>query len=249
MVRNSGRIILMRIFTFLTLFSFFLTVWGAQPAPSQVTGVTATQGTLLQRVTLSWSSAPRANGYDVYRSTASGTKGSVLASDLTVLTFDDLTNNATHYFYTVVAKNATGNSPDSIQVEGWGNIVSHVDTLAATQGTVINAVQLTWSPIVNATSYNIYRANSSGGTLSLLGSSTTTSYNDTSSGFGTAYYYKATAIVGGVEGPLGNETTGWGKQPAPLQVSGFAASQGIYYDKVTVSWSSATGAFTYLSLS
>ncbi|MBS3964173.1 MAG: hypothetical protein KGZ80_06710 [Methylomonas sp.] len=235
----------MRIFTFLTLFSFFLTVWGAQPAPSQVTGVTATQGTLLQRVTLSWSSAPRTSAYDIYRSTASGTKGSVLASNLTVLTLDDLTSDATHYFYTVVAKNATGNSPDSAQVEGWGNIISPVDTLIATQGTVINAVHMTWSPIVNATSYNIYRANSSGGTLSLLGTSTTTSYDDTSSGFGTAYYYKATAIVGGVEGPLGNEAAGWGKQPAPLQVSGVSASQGTYYDKVTVSWGASSGALVY----
>lgn len=61
-------------------------------------------------------------------------------------------------------------------------------------------INLSWTAVSGATSYDIYRSTSSGGTYSRVGSEptvssgSTTSYSDTGLSSATAYYYKITAL-------------------------------------------------------
>lgn len=55
-------------------------------------------------------------------------------------------------------------------------------------------VTVSWAPVTGATSYNVYRSITSGVAGTLLGTSTTTSYVDTTGALGTTYYYTVAAV-------------------------------------------------------
>ena len=61
--------------------------------------------------------------------------------------------------------------------------------VSASDGTYTNKARITWSTSSGAISYEVYRATSSGGTKSKIGTSSGTSYDDTSASVGTTYYY------------------------------------------------------------
>jgi hypothetical protein len=60
------------------------------------------------------------------------------------------------------------------------------------------AISLSWSTVNNAASYKVYRS-TDGTTYSLLASSTSVSYNDTTVTAGSSYYYAVSAVVNGQE--------------------------------------------------
>lgn len=85
---------------------------GLMAAP---TGVTATAGTA--QAVISWTAATGATGYDVLRSTTSGGPYTAVSTNQTAVTYTDtgLTTGTT-YYYIVVARSATSESPDSTEV-------------------------------------------------------------------------------------------------------------------------------------
>ena len=84
-------------------------------APTSVAAVASDH-----QVSLSWAMVPGADGYRVYRGTASNKQGTMpLANAVTALSFADtgLANGPT-YYYKVTAYNAGGESPRSLEVSG-----------------------------------------------------------------------------------------------------------------------------------
>jgi len=221
--------------------------WGKKPYPLQVTGVTATQGTLYGKSSLIWSVATDAESYRVYRSTAAGTKGAQIATGITDTTYDDPTVSGTiHYFYTIVATNTTGDAPDSAQAEGWGKMPAGITDLSATQNTNIGKVALSWTPNADATGYEIWRADTAVGAPALLSTvGAVSSFDDTTVVGSTHYFYTVKVKVGSLVSPASNQAEGWGKKPYPLQVTGVSASQGTIYGKSSIAWSMATDAESY----
>jgi len=85
-----------------------------QQPPEVPPALQATDGTLGDRVRVTWSAAPNAANYDIRRGTTSDFASSVLLGSVgsSILTYDDLSAQAgTTYQYWVVARNAAGNSP------------------------------------------------------------------------------------------------------------------------------------------
>lgn len=141
------------------------------------------------------------------------------------------------YFYVISAVNGSG--------ESWASEASNV-TLSST-----GSVSLTWSAASGATSYNIYRIESSGDIYKVASGVTALSFTDNGTGSayqfallsavtpstsgGTLadgeYYYTVTALVGGVWTIPSQDTS--------ATVSGGGTSS------VALSWSAVTGATNY----
>jgi len=76
-------------------------------------------------------------------------------------------------------------------------------------------VTLTWNASSGATSYNIKRSLTSGGPYTTIGTSTTTSFTDTTVLNGVTYYYVVSAVNSGGESPNSAEVSTTPPVPAP----------------------------------
>jgi hypothetical protein len=80
----------------------------------------------------------------------------------------------------------------------------------ASDGTYDDKVRITWNSVAGATSYEIYRASSSGGSKSNLGEVSGTAFDDTLASPGTTYYYWAKACNSfGCSNEYSSYNSGW----------------------------------------
>ncbi len=180
------------------------------PAP---TGLTATPGNA--QVSLSWSASSGATTYNVYRATTSGGEGSTAyATGITTTTYTNTgLTSGTKYFYTVAAVNAGGTSAQSSEVSAT-TMPPTPTGLSATSGNA--QVVLSWSASSGATTYNVYRATTSGGegATAYATGITTTTYTDSAANNGTPYYYKVAAVNAGGTSAQSTEVSATPQAPA-----------------------------------
>ncbi len=108
------------------------------------------------------------------------------------------------------------------------------------------SVSLTWTVVSGATSYNVYRATSTGtlGTKTKIGFPTGGAYLDSAVTNGTTYYYQVTAVNDAGESGGSSEVSATPKAPPPPPApTGVAASAG--YSSATISWDAVSGAISY----
>jgi len=118
--------------------------------------------------------------------------------------------------------------------------------VTASDGTHNNKVALSCNSVSGATHYQFYRATSSGGTKTALGSwQTGRTYDDFGASPAVTYYYfvrAATSSSGDNASPYSTNNTGWKALIPPQNVS---ATDGLYPDKVRITWTSVPGASYY----
>ena len=127
---------------------------------------------------------------------------------------------------------------------GWQKL-SAPASLSATQGSIVSNVGLSWIGVAYAEVYDVYCSASFGSIGSWIGQTSATNYTDSTSGYGSTYYYTVVAAHGGVPGNTSSQVAGWGKVPPPDQTTGVNATQGTHYAKVTIGWSAANNATSY----
>jgi len=180
----------------------------AKPAPALPNtpiGLTAvgTNGA----VSLSWSVATGAAGYNVQRSTSSGTE--TFYANVTTTSYNDTdVTNGQIYWYSIVATNSSGNSSASTEASATPNVPPAAPTgLSATAGT--NQVSLSWTGSAGAVSYNVKRSTTSGSGYTTIGTTTdpTVAYLDTTAIKFTTYYYVVSAVNGYGEGANSGEVS------------------------------------------
>ncbi len=140
-----------------------------------------------------WNAVPNAKGYRIYRSDYfGGTKEQI--GDTSSTGFCDITavSGKTYYYY-IAAYNSN-------------NILGEYSSARKTVATVLTApglndsaigdagLYLYWNSIPGATSYSVYRADSSSGTKKLLTTTANTNYIDSTAVSGKTYYYYVTAF-------------------------------------------------------
>jgi fibronectin type 3 domain-containing protein len=219
----------------------------AIPAPP--TGVSTAAGD--GRVTLTWAPEADAASYNVYWSTTPGVTpahGTKVPGVSAPYTQSGLVNGI-HYYYVVTAVNALGESGPSAQAVGSPAAPTAIP--AAPTGVVATAgdtqVTISWDPVVNATSYNVYWSTSSGVTPASSAALPTNSASYVQAALidGTTYYYVVTAVNALGEGAPSAEVSAMpaaatARPTAPLGVTA-AAGDG----EVTISWDPVAGATSY----
>jgi fibronectin type 3 domain-containing protein len=193
------------------------------------------------QVTLSWSASSGATGYKVKRSTTSGGPYTTIAQTVGTGYADTGLLNGTTYYYVVSAFNATGESANSAQIARTPIAPPAAPTgLATTSGNA--QVSLSWDPTATATSYNVKRANASGGPYVLVGTPTTTNFSDAGLTNFVLYYYVVSASNAGGESGNSSEVQ---NMPAssPVAPSGLVASAGNR--QAALSWNASTFATGY----
>lgn len=109
-----------------------------------------------------------------------------------------------------------------------------------------NEVSISWSAVSGATSYRIYRSTSAGQQGSRVGTSSTTSYVDSTAANGTTYHYLVTAVNSGGEGPPSSQSAGvTPTAPVTLPAAPGGISATRTAQQVTVTWTAVAGATTY----
>jgi fibronectin type 3 domain-containing protein len=163
-------------------------------------------------ITLSWSSVSSATSYNVYRGTVTGglSAKTLLSSNVTVTSFTDTTASiGITYYYQVTSVDTDGESAASNEV----NAVSQSQTggsFVLTGTSTGSQINLNWSLISGAVSYNVYRGTVSSVITSKTRVATallTTTYRDTAVATGTTYYYQVTAVdANSIEVQVSTET-------------------------------------------
>jgi len=166
------------------------------PPPSP-TNAQASDGTYLDKVEVTWAASSGATSYTVYRATSKwGTK--VALGTTSATTYDDTTASVmVTYYYYVTATNPYGASGYSAYDTGYRSDgrPPPPTNIIASDGTNTDKVQVTWTASTWATSYTVYRATSISrrATKVALGTTSATTYDDTTASVGVTYYYYVTA--------------------------------------------------------
>ena len=171
----------------------------AAPAAPSVTAGNSSTG----KPRLTWKAVSGAVSYRIYRSESRGTGYSLLGTTSSTSYVNTGAAAGKTYYYRIKAVNRDG------MASGYSNIVSGKATLPAPVLNIGLSVSsgkpmLAWDAVPGATSYRIYRSTSRDSGYSLLATTTSTSYVNTSAAKGTTYYYRVKACNAAGLSPYSN---------------------------------------------
>jgi hypothetical protein len=221
-------------------FSNVDTGWRAPAAP---TNVVATDGTYTDKVQITWTASSGALGYYVYRNTVNNSSTATQIGTISASPYNDTSAavGVTYYFW-VKAYVSQGASGFSNVDTGWRAPAAPTNVIA-TDGAYTDKVRITWTASSGAIGYKVFRNYyNDSGTAIQIGNSGASPFDDTSAAGDTIYYYWVKAYVSQGDSGFSNSDTGWRAVPAPTNV---IASDGVYTDKIRISWTASSGAIGY----
>ena len=214
--------------------------------------ISATDGTYEDRVVITWKAVPTATSYEVYRNTTNTPDGSDLLGTVSDVIFEDNTaefNNV--YYYFVKAKNSIGPSNFSTGNSGYvAKAPSIPGAVTASDGTYFDKVRVSWSKVVGATSYLVFRMDSATPApdpnlkTDLIGETTALFLDDFGDDLDITgkYYYWIAAKNDNVTTAISKPNIGYLSNKGPSKVT---ASNGTYSDRIVVTWTEVPGATSY----
>lgn len=200
------------------------------------TALSATAST--GQIVLNWTAAAGATNYNVYRSIASGSGYSSVASAVSSTSYTDTSvSNGTQYFYVVRANNGTESVNSNEATAASIAAFAITSTTAPTSSTI----QVIWPAVSGATSYDV-RYGTSSGSYSTTVSGVTSPYTITGLTSATNYYIVVRA--NNAIGSGSSSQTAQSSQITPLGApSGLAAT--ATPGSVALSWNNVSGASSY----
>lgn len=208
-------------------------------------GVTASYGTYEDKILVQWNNIAGVNGYKVFKN------DTTLAGTVSTNSFFDTESlPGTLFKYNIksfVRQNGfTLESNLSSSAYGWRGLTAPAN-FTTSDGSYFDRVILSWNAVTGATAYKVYRYDTSvpPQTLSLLATTTNTAYTDYNVLIGREYIYalKSSCALGDSNfGITGNASLTRGYIFPP---SGVSASDGVYTDRVNITWNNVSGISGY----
>ncbi|MAS95218.1 MAG: hypothetical protein CMO55_18630 [Verrucomicrobiales bacterium] len=220
--------------------------------PDVPAGLSATDGTSTENVFVSWNSTEDTDGYRLYRNTVDSEAGATLVADVTGTSYTDTTalHNVTYYYF-ISAYNTQGESALSLSETGFRRLPPPQvpNAVSASDGSSTSYVRISWAIANYAYSYEIWRnsVNSTSG-ASMIATTSSTSYDDTTTPAGEIFYYFVRAVNPEATSAYSNGNSGYKDIPPPATPTGVVASDGISNQYTEVSWSSVALAAGYYVL-
>lgn len=229
-----------------TVYSSYSSVVSAKPVPG-VPGSVKAASASYNSVKVTWSAVSGADGYEVYRAATSGGAYSLVGTVSGAgYTNGGLTTNKS-YFYKVRAYRTVGKTK---VYSGYSGVVSAkpvpgVPGAVKAASSSYNSVKISWGAVSGASGYQVYRATSSTGTYTLVGTLSGTSYTNGGLTTNKAYYYKVRAYrtVGSAK-VYGSYSGVVSAKPIPSVPGNFVAAR-MSSSSIKVSWNVVSGASGY----
>ena len=174
--------------------------------PLAPTNLAATAGD--SQVALTWTASSLATGYNVKRSTTSGSGYATIGTPSGTSYTDSSAVNTTTYYYVVSATNAVGEGANSTEVSATPTLPpppAAPSGLAATAGN--QQISVSWTASSGATGYTVQRSTTSGSGYATIGTPSGTSYTETGLTNGLTYYYVVAASNGGGTSAISSEVS------------------------------------------
>ena len=201
--------------------------------------VVASAGTFTDKIQVTWKATPGATGYAVYRSGTAGVLRTIVGNASTTF-YDTSALVATVYTYTVKATVAAGASVASVESSGY-RLLATPQNFVAGDGTSTEGVELTWNSVDGAQSYRVLRRIGTASPV-VFDVPEGNTFVDSSAVLGTIYNYSVEAVSTVCSSVASAVNGGYTGVPIP---AGFVASEGLFTDKVALSWAPSIGATGY----
>jgi fibronectin type 3 domain-containing protein len=218
-----------------------------QTAPAVVTGLTIPSSTCTG-IQLQWN-ASNATNYTVYRNTLNSFGSAFAIGTVSGTSFLDTTAaTGTLYHYWVTNNNACGTSgPSLVQRDARDGATSAPTGVSASDAIFCApSIDVTWNPVANATTYQVWRATSNNTAFgALIATVGTTSFSDTTANPNTPYYYWVKAVNACSQASAYSTSDVGNRGGVPLAPTGVSVSDGLTCNSVSVSWIPAVGANGY----
>lgn len=209
--------------------------------------VRASDGTSTSSIFVSWSESLSATGYKVYRNTSTDyNAASVIATVAVTNIVDTPPGVGINYYYWVRCTNAFSASDFSIYDSGFRALSPPV-SIAASDRTYTNKIDIVWSVVSNATIYEVWRNTlDNPASAGKIAETVSPIYVDLDCASEVDYYYWVSAKNGIARSVLSLSDVGRRKSVSTAFAPNWiTASDGVYTNRVRVTWSAAIDAATY----
>ncbi len=206
--------------------------------------VTASNASSSGKVNLTWDKVKGAKSYEVYRATSKNGTYSKMSTTTSTTYTNTSAKAGTTYYYKVKAvssKSGYANSAFSAVVSRTCDCAAPVVNITTVSYT--GKIKLTWSKVDGAKSYAVYRATSKNGTYTKLGTTTSTSYTNTSAKAGSTYYYKVMGLCSKTS--YGNSAFSAVKSMTCDCARPMVKATALSGHKVKLTWAKVDGAKSY----
>ena len=211
--------------------------WLCSRIPSP-TGVSASDGTSLSQVDVSWNPAGPADSYEVWRNTsADPTSASRIADGIVAANYSDTSvSPGIDYYYWIKAVGSPGVSALSIPDTGWRGIGAPGNLTLETSSS--QQAGLSWDDVPATSQFRIYRATVDDSSQATeIGQTGTPGFSDSNATPGQLYFWFVRAAVGANLSAFSDSVSGRRIFPVPPNLT----ASNNFNNRIDIDWNAVPG--------